>query len=174
MLVWPVPLAQVLPRPQLIFPFKTWFFWEFIWIFSSRKSFQNQYLAHSESKSYHIHSINPARQDLSNGIKGTFQCFRSFQLWFNLIFSEEIIQYWKTFAPQVQTPWNQAHASLLVESFPKRPRTWSEASWFDGSQTKLPSFIDRFDQLSPWVGGESYMQGKVKLSHAIWECPPTH
>jgi hypothetical protein len=23
------------------------------------------------------------------------------------------------------------------------------------------------------VGGESYMQGKVKLSHAIWECPPT-
>jgi hypothetical protein len=25
-LVWPVPLAQVLPRPQLIFPFKTWFF----------------------------------------------------------------------------------------------------------------------------------------------------
>jgi hypothetical protein len=24
------------------------------------------------------------------------------------------------------------------------------------------------------VGGESYMQGKVKLSHAIWECPPTH
>jgi hypothetical protein len=26
-LVWPVPLAQVLPRPQLIFPSKTWFFW---------------------------------------------------------------------------------------------------------------------------------------------------
>jgi hypothetical protein len=25
-LVWPVPLAQVLPCPQLIFPFKTWFF----------------------------------------------------------------------------------------------------------------------------------------------------
>ncbi len=24
-LVWPVPLAQVLPRPQLIFPSKTWF-----------------------------------------------------------------------------------------------------------------------------------------------------
>jgi hypothetical protein len=25
-LVWPVPLAQVLPHPQLIFPCKTWFF----------------------------------------------------------------------------------------------------------------------------------------------------
>ncbi len=26
LLVWPVPLAQVLPHPQLIFPSKTWFF----------------------------------------------------------------------------------------------------------------------------------------------------
>jgi hypothetical protein len=25
-LVWPVPLAQVLPCPQLIYPSKTWFF----------------------------------------------------------------------------------------------------------------------------------------------------
>jgi hypothetical protein len=25
-LVWPVPLAQVSPRPQLIFPSETWFF----------------------------------------------------------------------------------------------------------------------------------------------------
>ncbi len=33
-LVWPVQLAQVLPHPQLIFPSKTWFFWEFIWILS--------------------------------------------------------------------------------------------------------------------------------------------
>jgi hypothetical protein len=27
------------------------------------------------------------------------------------------------FAPQVQTPWNQAHAHLLIKSFPKTPRT---------------------------------------------------
>jgi hypothetical protein len=26
LLVWPVPLAQVLPRPQLLSPSKTWFF----------------------------------------------------------------------------------------------------------------------------------------------------
>jgi hypothetical protein len=25
--MWPVPFAQVLPHPQLIFPSKTWFFW---------------------------------------------------------------------------------------------------------------------------------------------------
>jgi hypothetical protein len=43
-------------------------------------------------------------------------------------FSEEIIQYSRTFAPQVQTSWNQAHAPLLVESFPKTSR---EIQWFN-------------------------------------------
>jgi hypothetical protein len=38
---------------------------------------------------------------------------------------EDIIQYSKTFALQVQTSWNQAHAPLLVESFPKTPKTGS-------------------------------------------------
>jgi len=62
------------------------------------------------------------------------------------------IQYSRTFALQVQTSWNQAHASLLVKSFPKTPRTWSEtSSQFGGShnyKTKqnktnyLPSEID--------------------------------
>jgi len=33
--VWPVPLAQVLPHPQLIFPSKTWFFG--IYLNSQRK-----------------------------------------------------------------------------------------------------------------------------------------
>jgi len=48
----------------------------------------------------------------------------------------------------VQTSSNQAHAPLLVESFPKTPRTQSEASWFGGShnyktkQANLPSWID--------------------------------
>jgi hypothetical protein len=36
LLVWPVPLAQVLPRPQMIFLPKSDFFGEFIWIFSGR------------------------------------------------------------------------------------------------------------------------------------------
>jgi hypothetical protein len=116
--VWPVLLAQVLPRPQLIFPSKTWFFGIYL-NFQWQKSLKNQYLPHSESKSY---QINPAHQHLSNNTKGTFQFLQNLQLRFNLIFSEEIIQYSRTFAPQVQTPWDQAHAPLLVESFPKTPR----------------------------------------------------
>ncbi len=32
----------------------------------------------------------------------------------------------------MQTLWNQAHAPLLVESFPKTPKTQSKASWFGG------------------------------------------
>jgi hypothetical protein len=65
------------------------------------------------------------------------------------IFSEKSIQYSRTFALKVQKSWNQANAPLIVESFPKTPRTQSEASQFGGShnyktkQTKPPSFTDR-------------------------------
>ncbi len=55
-LVWPVLLAQVLPRPQLNFPSKTWFFGIYL-NFQQLKSLKNQYLPHSESKSYQINSI---------------------------------------------------------------------------------------------------------------------
>jgi hypothetical protein len=52
-LVWHVLLAQVLPHPQLIFPSKTWFFGIYLKIFTLK----NQYLPHSESKSYQVNSI---------------------------------------------------------------------------------------------------------------------
>jgi hypothetical protein len=55
-LVWPVPLAQVLPRPWLIFPSKTWLLGIYL-NFQWQKSAKNQYFPHSESKSYHINSI---------------------------------------------------------------------------------------------------------------------
>ncbi len=105
--MWSVPLAQVLPHPQLIFACKTWFFGIYL-NFQQQKSPKNQYLPHSESKSYQINSIKSSHQDLSNDTKGTFQLFWNFQPWFNLIFSRKIIQYSRTFAPQVQTSWNQA------------------------------------------------------------------
>jgi hypothetical protein len=54
--VWSVLLAQVLPRPQLIFPSKTWFS-EIYLNFQLQKSLKNQYLPHSESKSYQTNSI---------------------------------------------------------------------------------------------------------------------
>jgi hypothetical protein len=46
----------VLPRPQLFFPSKTWFFGIYL-NFQLQKSLKNQYLPHSESKSYQINSI---------------------------------------------------------------------------------------------------------------------
>jgi hypothetical protein len=55
-LVWHVALAQALPHPQLIFPSKTWFFGIYL-NFQQKKSLKNQYLPHSESKSYQINFI---------------------------------------------------------------------------------------------------------------------
>jgi hypothetical protein len=49
---WTVSL-QVLPRSQLIFPSKTWFFGIYL-NFQRQKALKNQYLPHSKSKSYHI------------------------------------------------------------------------------------------------------------------------
>jgi hypothetical protein len=75
-----------------------------------------------ESKSYQINSIKFVHQDLSNNTKGRFQFLKKFC--YDLIyFCEKIIQYSRNFAPQLQMSWNQAHAPLLVESFPKTPRT---------------------------------------------------
>jgi len=52
--------------------------------------------------------LNPDHQDLSNNTKRPHFNNSS------QIFSEEIIQYSRTFALQVQTSWNQAHAPLLI------------------------------------------------------------
>jgi hypothetical protein len=135
----------VLQRSQLSFPSKTWFFGIYL-NFQQQKSSKNQYLPHSESKSYQINSIKSWSSRSFQQHKGTFQFLPNFQLWFNLICSEEIIQYSRTFAPQVQTSWNQANAPLLIESSPKTPRTRSEASQFGGShnyKTKQTTFLHR-------------------------------
>jgi len=111
--------------------------------FQQQKSLKNQYLPHSESKSYKINSIKSCSSR-------SFQQHQShIPIQINLLFSEEIIQYSRNFTSEVQTSWNQANAPLLIESFPKTPRTQSEASRFSGShnqktkQNKLPSCIDR-------------------------------
>ncbi len=138
---WMVSL-QVLPSSLLIFHSKTWLFGIYL-NFQGQKSLKNQYLPHSESKSYQINSIKSCLSRSFHHTKGTFQFLRNFQLQFNLIFSEKFIQYSRTFALQVQTPWNQADAPLLLESFPKRPRTQFEASRFGGShQYKLKQTLN--------------------------------
>jgi hypothetical protein len=52
-----VPSAQVLPRLQQIFLSKTWFFGNLFEFSNGKNHFKNQYLPHSESKSYQINSI---------------------------------------------------------------------------------------------------------------------
>jgi hypothetical protein len=99
--VWHVSLAQVLPRLQLIFPSKSWYFGIYL-NFQGQKSLKNQYLPHFEFKFYQINSIKSPHHDSSKNTKSTFQIFQNFQLKFNSIFNEEIIQYSKTFVPQVQ------------------------------------------------------------------------
>jgi hypothetical protein len=80
-------------------------FQEFIWIFNCRNHLKIN-ISHilNPNLTKYI-PLNPAHQDLSNNTKGTFQFPPKFQLRFNLIFTEEIIQYSRTFALQVQTPW---------------------------------------------------------------------
>jgi hypothetical protein len=90
---------------------------------------------------YQINFIKSNSSRSSNNTKGIFQFPWNFQLLFNLIFSENIIQHSRTFALQVQMSWNQAHAPLLFKSFPKTPRTWAEASGFDGSHIYKTNYL---------------------------------
>jgi len=85
---------QVLPPFSTDFSFQNLVFFGIYVNFQWQKSLKNQYLPHSESKkSYQMNSTQSSHQDLSNNTKGTFQFLRNVQLQFNLIFSEEIIQY---------------------------------------------------------------------------------
>ncbi len=61
--------------------------------FQPQKSLQNQYLPHSESKSYQVNCIKSCSSRSFQQHQSTFQFLRNFQLHFNLIFSEELIQY---------------------------------------------------------------------------------
>jgi hypothetical protein len=102
------------------------FFWIYL-NFQWHKSHENQSLPHSKSKSYQINSI----KSYSSRSFEQHQSHISIPLKVSamiLIFSKEIIQYSRIFALQVQTSWNQACAPLLIENFPKTPRTRSKAS----------------------------------------------
>jgi hypothetical protein len=98
---------QVFPRPKLIFPSKTWFFGIYL-NFQWHNSLKNQYLPHSESKSYQINSIKSCSS----------RSFQQHQRHIpiplkNFSYSVEINQYSRAFAEQVQTSWNQTHAPLM-------------------------------------------------------------
>jgi hypothetical protein len=116
----------MLPSSQLIFPSKTWFFGFFL-NFQQQKSLKNQYLPHSQSRSYQINSIKSCssrafqqhQRHLSIPPKISAMIYFNFQWRSHSIFNN-----FYTRSPM--------HPSLS-ESFPKTPRTWSDASWFSGS-----------------------------------------
>ncbi len=151
--MWPVPSPKCYHVLNWFFLQKPSFL-EFIWIFSSRN--------HLKINISHILNpnltqkipLNSAHQVLSNNTKDTFQLLWNFQLQFNLTFSENIIQYSRTFASHVQMSCNQADELFLIKSFPKRPRTQSEASWFGWShkyktkQNKQTTFLLHREMLS--------------------------
>jgi hypothetical protein len=101
-----------LPKPSFL---------ESIWTFSARNHLKINIPHILNPNLTKYIPLNPAHQDLSNNTKGTFQFLQKFQLRFNLIFSEKIIQSSRTSTLQVQPPSNQANAPLLLKSFPKRP-----------------------------------------------------
>ncbi len=147
LLVWPlVPLPQVFPHVlNWIFTSKTWFFGIYL-NFHWQKSLSNQSLTHSESKSFQINSIKSCSSRSFQQHQKHIPIPPKFSATISFHFILELIQYSRPFASQVQTPWNHARAPLLIESFPKTPRTWSQTSQFSGShnyKTKQTTFIDR-------------------------------
>jgi hypothetical protein len=122
------------------------------WFFIQKHGFWNLFafvVAKITLKSIISHIYSESKSYQTNSFKSWSS--RSFQqhqrAHFNnssQIFSEEIIQYSTTFALQVHTPWNQAHAPLIIKSFAKTPRTRSKTSQFGGSRTyktKQTSFL---------------------------------
>ncbi len=135
----PMLLAQVLSCLQLIFPSKSWFLGIYL-NFQWQKSLLNQYLPDFESKPYQINSLESCSS-------------RSFQQHQRHIpippkFSATIFNFqwknhsiYKNFCTACPKSWNQAHAPLLIQSFPKTPRTWSKASWFNGSHRYKTNYL---------------------------------
>jgi hypothetical protein len=115
--------------------------------FQWQESLQIQYLPHSQSKSYQIDSIKSCSsrsfQQHQRHIPIPLKLSATILIYF---FSEEIIQCSRTTTQQVEMAWNQTDASLLLKSFPNRPRTQSEASQFGGShkyKTKQTNYLHR-------------------------------
>jgi hypothetical protein len=141
--VWPVPLAQVLPHPQLIFPSKTWFL-EFIWIFSG--------WSHLKSNISHI--LNPNLTKI-NSIKScsswSFQQHQRhipiLQLQFNLILNKKSFNIQKLLHPKSKRHGTKPMHPSLSRAFERHQehdlKHPNSMDLITTKQNKLPSFIDR-------------------------------
>ncbi len=133
---WMVSL-QVLPCSQVIFPFKTWFFgiyFNFQW----QKSITNQYLPHSESKSYQINSIKSCSS----------RSFQQHQRHIPIPLKPSVK---KSFNIQeLLHPKSKCQGTKPIHppcpELSRDTKTWSKASWFSGShnyKTKQTTFLHR-------------------------------
>jgi hypothetical protein len=118
--------------------------------FQQQKSFLNQYFPHSESKSYLINSIKSSLSRSFQQHQRHLPIPQKFSIRFNLIFSEEIIQYSRTFAREVQMSWNGAMHPSLSKAFQRHQehnlKHPGSVDLITTKQNKLPSFIDRYNQ----------------------------
>jgi hypothetical protein len=99
------------------FSFQNLVFWN-LFEFSVAKIIKNPISRTFESKFYQIISIKSCSSRSFQQHQRHILIPQNFQLQFNLIFNEKIIQYSRTSTLQVQMPSKQADAPLL-ESFPK-------------------------------------------------------
>ncbi len=130
--------CAVVPHPQLIFLSKTWFFGIYL-NFQWQISFLNQYPPHSESKSYQINSIKSCSSRSFQKHQRHIPILpkRKIQLRFNLIFSEEIIQYTRNFCTSRPNTMKPSQCTPPRETFPKRPSTGSEVDLITTNKTNL-------------------------------------
>ncbi len=98
--------------------------------------------------------MNPAHQDLSNNTKGTFQFLWNCRLRFNLTFSDEIIQYSRTFACK-----SKCHGTKSIDRSSSRAfqqhqehdlKHPGSVDLITTKQNKQPSFIDRDGKAPMW------------------------
>ncbi len=129
--MWPVPLAQVFPHPQLIFPSKTWFFGIYL-----NFQWQKSLISHIRNfiKSCSSRSVQQHQRHIPIPPKFSATIYFNFQRRNHSIFKNFCTATPKRLEPSPCTPP------------PKTPRTRSEASQFSGShnhKTKQTTFLHR-------------------------------
>jgi len=163
------------------FSFQNLVFLEFIWIFSSKNHFKINISPILNPNLNKWIPLKPAHQDLSMNTKGTFQFLRNFQLQFNLIFSEEIIQYSRTFcttSPNVMElkPMHPSSSRAFQRHQQHNLKHPSSVDLITTKQNKtnylLPSWIDRFPppSKSPFKiekHPDSSIRKEVQLIHIV-------
>jgi len=81
-------------------------------------------------------------------LKSKRHATKPIQLRFILIFSEEIIQYSKKFAPQVQMSWNQAYSATIYFNFSEEiiqySRTFAPQVQTAWNQDHSPLLVENF------------------------------